>query len=74
MQTDTAAKFSIFDWGVSPWLLLMLALVPLLLLMKLRQTYPSPRLALLLAIPLLLSIPLPWLPGWWWYVVLELIF
>ncbi len=72
MQSDSAAKFSIFDWGVSPWLLLLLALVPLLLLMKMRRTYPTPSLAGLLAIPFMLSVPLPWLPSWWWYVVLVI--
>jgi uncharacterized protein (DUF58 family) len=70
MPADKAASFSIFDWGVSPGLLLILALVPLVLLMLLRKTYPAPRMALLMAIPFLLTLPLPWLPIAWWYMVL----
>jgi uncharacterized protein (DUF58 family) len=68
-MTVESAEQTIYQMGVSPWLLMALAVVPLVLLMWLRKTFPTGRLALLAAVPFLMSLLIPWLPAWWWYLV-----
>ena len=60
--------FSLLDWGITPWTVLVLFLIPLILLMRFGRIYPTRRLALLALIPVLLSLPTPWLQDWWWMV------
>ncbi len=57
--------FSILQWGLTPWLLLLLCLLPLVLLMVVARVYPTRRMIGLAALPLLFSLPTPWLPSWW---------
>ncbi len=61
----TAESFSVLQWGFTPWAALLLGLLPLLLLMALGRTFPSRRMAWLASLPLLLSLPIPWLPSGW---------
>lgn len=64
-----AEPFSVLQWGITPWTVLLLGLLPLLLLMALGRTFPSRRMVWLAALPLLLSLPIPWLSSgsasWW---------
>lgn len=72
MNTDDGAWFAAFDWSVTPWVLMLLFLIPLLLLAWLRRVYPTSRLAVLFCIPLLLSIFVPWTANWWLSVVFAI--
>lgn len=70
MQPEQAAQqFSLIQWGITPWTVMLACLIPLGLLMTLGKTFPSTRLAWLAAIPFLLAVPSPWLADWWWIVV-----
>ena len=60
---DPVVHFSWFDWGITPWTILCLCLIPLMLLVVVRKTYPTTRFAALAVVPLLLALPLP---DWWW--------
>ncbi len=66
MNTVQNSGFSLLDWGVTPWAVLALALLPLLLLMRLQRTYPTLRCVGLCGGVLALSLPTPWMPAWWW--------
>jgi uncharacterized protein (DUF58 family) len=68
MKPGIESTFSLLSWGITPWTLLVLCLVPLLLLVRLQSIYPTQRLALLAGLPFLLSLPTPWIPEWWWMV------
>ncbi len=68
MNAATETTVSLLDWGITPWTLLVLCLIPLALLIRLQAIYPTQRLAWLAAIPFLLSFPTPWIPSWWWMV------
>lgn len=68
-SAEAAPSFSLLDWNITPWTVLLACLVPLLLLMYYGHTYPTRRMAYLAAIPFVLALPLPWLPEWWWIVV-----
>lgn len=59
--------FSILDYGVTPWTLLILIALPLLVLAYLK-IYPSRLTAWLTAIPFILSLPIPWAWSWYWLV------
>lgn len=67
--SPTPTQFSLIDWGITPWIVMLACLVPLVLLMVLGKTFPSSRLAALAAIPFLLSLPIPWAIEAWWVVV-----
>ncbi|MCA9181013.1 MAG: hypothetical protein KDA51_06150, partial [Planctomycetales bacterium] len=61
--------FSVLQWGITPWTVLLLCLLPLVLLVSLGRTFPSRRMVWLAALPLIVSLPIPWLTsGWanWW--------
>jgi uncharacterized protein (DUF58 family) len=60
--------FSLLDWGITPWTVLALFLVPLLLLIYLQRIYPTRRMFALAAIPFLLCLPIPAFPAWWWLI------
>ncbi len=66
---QTAEPFSLLQWGITPWTVLLACLLPLALLMTVGKTYPSMRLARLTCLPLLLTLPIAWLPTWWTWVV-----
>ena len=68
-EASTVDTFSLLDWGVTPWTVFVAFLVPLLLLAFIRKTYPTLRLALLAGIPLVVALPSPVVPRWWWMVV-----
>lgn len=82
---EVVTQFSIYDFGISPWLILLLGFIPLLLLMWFKNIYPTTRLAALLCIPLLLSFSLlfNWVPQWltvlipglqkWWWVTVFIV-
>ena len=57
--------FSVLQWGITPWTVLLLCLLPLGLLMVLGRTFPSRRMVWLASLPLILSLPIPWLWSWW---------
>jgi uncharacterized protein (DUF58 family) len=65
----TAEPFSLIQWGITPWTVMLACLIPLVLLMLLGQTFPSKRLAGLATIPFILSLPIPWATDTWWMVV-----
>lgn len=67
-REQTALQFSLLEWGITPWTVLLSALIPLVLLMRLQRTFPTRRLATLSALPFVLALPLPWMPDWWWLV------
>ncbi len=67
-STEAGTSFSLLDWGITPWTVLLACLIPLVLLMWFGRTYPTRRTAWLSSIPFLLSLPLPMMPEWWWLV------
>ncbi|MEZ6135823.1 MAG: DUF58 domain-containing protein [Pirellulaceae bacterium] len=67
-STKTEPPFSLLDWGITPWTVLALFLVPLLLLMFTQQTYPTRRVGGWAAACFALCLPIPWAVDWWWYV------
>jgi uncharacterized protein (DUF58 family) len=69
MSEDQQSAFSLLDFGITPWTVLLLFVLPLFILMRFQSVYPTRRLAWLSAVPLLIALPLPWLPDWWWMVV-----
>ncbi len=69
MPVESAEKISVYELGVSPWLLMLAALLPLVLLMWWRKIFPTGRFALAAVVPLLMSLAIPWLPNPWWYVI-----
>lgn len=70
MRPDTNdSAFSLLQWGITPWTVLIVCLVPLLLLIWIGSTFPSRRMVLVVSVPFLLSLPLPWIGDWWWMVV-----
>ncbi len=70
MQSEQATEpFSLIQWGITPWTVLLVCLIPLALLMTLGKTFPSSRMAWLATIPFLLALPSPWLADGWWMVV-----
>jgi uncharacterized protein (DUF58 family) len=72
MQVASAEKVSVYELGISPWLLMLAALVPLIALMWARRTFPTVRFALAALLPFFMSLAIPWLPGGWWYVILVI--
>jgi uncharacterized protein (DUF58 family) len=71
MFTDNQSEpFSILDWGITPWTVLLLCAAPLLLLVLLQRIYPSKRAAWLSVIPFVLSLLVPWSwsPAWMWLI------
>ncbi len=72
MTPESADQTTVYELGVSPWLLMLALLVPLLLLMFLRRTFPTSRLTALAVLPFLMTLAIPWLPVWWWYVIVLL--
>ncbi len=69
MNPEPQSQFSLLEWGITPWTVLLVALLPLFLLTYYQSTFPTRRLILLASVPVLLALPLPWLPAWWWRVV-----
>lgn len=69
MNADNQIEFSFLDWGITPWTVLAACLIPLVLLMVFQSIFPTKRAAYAAAIPFLLSLPLPWMPAWWWMLV-----
>ncbi len=71
-MSDSAAsqvtEFSLLNWGITPWTVLILCLVPLLLLMLVLRVFPTKRLVFLALIPFGLCLPIPMAPDWWWLV------
>ena len=65
-DTPATLGISLLEWGITPWTVLFACLVPLAMLMYFQRIFPTRRSALAVAIPLLLTLPLPWLPNWWW--------
>lgn len=70
MPAENAGATSVYELGVSPWLLMLAALAPLIALIWFRKVFPTGRLALAAAIPFFLSLAIPWLPNAWWYVII----
>ncbi|RMF37633.1 MAG: DUF58 domain-containing protein [Planctomycetota bacterium] len=68
MNTAQQASFSLLQWGITPWTVLALALLPLLLLMRFQRTYPTMRCVYLCAFVFALSLPIAWMPDWWWMI------
>lgn len=72
MDAKQTTTEPLVQWLGNPWLLVVALLIPLLLLIRFRRTYPTPRLALLTAMPFMLALLLPWMPSWWWSLVLTI--
>lgn len=66
--TALDSGFSLLDWGITPWTVLALFLVPLVLLMYAQKIFPTRRMIALAAVPFLLCLPIPAFPVWWWCV------
>jgi uncharacterized protein (DUF58 family) len=62
---------SLLDWGITPWTVLVLCLVPILALIVFHRIYPSRQAVWICSIPFILSLAIPWSwsPAWWWSVV-----
>lgn len=58
---------SILEWGITPWTVLILCALPLLILIGF-GIYPTRRTALLTAIPFALSLFVPWAWDWYWVI------
>ena len=69
MPIESAKKITVHELGISPWLLMLAALVPLLVLMWWRKTFPTGRFAQVAVFPFLMSLAIPWLPELWWYCI-----
>ncbi len=70
MKPDAVdSAFSLFEWGITPWTVLVASLLPLLLLMKFGRTFPSFRMAFATSVPFVLALPIPWAHDWWWLLV-----
>ncbi len=69
MNPEQTSQFSLLEWGITPWTVLLLCLAPLLFLVRNQKIYPTKLLAWYTGLPLVLSVPLPWMPDWWWLVV-----
>jgi uncharacterized protein (DUF58 family) len=66
--TIASPTFSLLDWGITPWTVMGLCLLPLVLLMFFRRAFPTQRLAWMTGVIVLFALPVPWMPTWWWYV------
>lgn len=60
------------SYGITPWTMLIVMLVPLAALMLLAKTYPTRRLGMLFVIPSLATLFVAVAPRWWWVVVVDL--
>lgn len=69
MNTGGIAGIALADWGITPWTVLLVCFIPLLLLIRFQATYPTNRAAWLVCVPFALSLLVPWLQGGWWMVV-----
>ncbi len=67
----TEPTFSFEQWGLTPWTVMVLAMLPLLLMMGVSRTYPTRRLAAIFALPVLLTLLVPAMPSWWWIVAVS---
>ncbi len=70
MAVETTGTSTVYELGISPWLLLLAALVPFLVLMWSRRIFPTGRFALASVVPFFMSLGIPWLPEVWWYIIL----
>lgn len=68
----TADGFSLSSYGITPWTMLIVMLVPLAALMLLAATYPTRRLGALFIVPCAATLLTPAMPSWWWMVVANL--
>lgn len=68
---SSSQNFSLLDWGITPWTVLAICLVPLLALIVLQRTYPTRQLVWAAAIPFVMTLAIPWSwsPDWWWIVI-----
>lgn len=69
MPVEKSGIDSVYELGVSPWLLLLIALVPLVLLLWGWKIFPTGRLAVAAVVPFAMSLAIPWLPPAWWYFI-----
>ena len=69
MPVESAESVPVHELGISPWLLMLAALVPLVVLMWMRKIFPTGRFALVAFSPFLMSLAIPWLPDAWWYSI-----
>lgn len=65
MQPNETA-FSFEQYGLTPWTVMVFAMLPLLVLMVVSRTYPTRRLAAIFTVPVLLTLLIPAMPAWWW--------
>ncbi len=68
MNQEPTFQFSLVEWGVTPWTVLFVSLLPLVLLIRFQRIFPARRTAWLVAIPLVLALPIPFAPIYWWMV------
>lgn len=68
---SASQTFSFLDWGITPWTVLGICLVPLLALMFFQRTYPTRKMVGAAAIPFVLTLGIPWSwsPDWWWILI-----
>ncbi len=72
MPVKNSGEVSVHELGISPWLLMLAALVPLFMLIWVRNIFPTRRLAALAVVPFLMSLAIPWLPDAWWYGIVAI--
>jgi uncharacterized protein (DUF58 family) len=70
-QVASPLAFSLLDWGITPWTVLILCLIPLAALILLNRIYPTRLMVWASSIPFVLSLGVPWswAPDWWWMVI-----
>lgn len=71
MSNWQTAFTAMYSW-VTPWTILALCMLPLILLMRFQSIYPTRRMAWLTTIPVVASWPIVFAWSWWYYVPLVL--
>ena len=69
MPIESAKQATVYELGISPWLLMLAVLAPLVAMMLVRKAYPTGRMTWLAVIPFVMTLGIPWFPVWWWYLV-----
>ena len=58
VTSQVDSQFSLLDWGFTPWTVLALCLLPVLVMLIFQKVFPTKRLAWLAALPFVLALPM----------------